>query len=205
MVAARRLFANRGVEAVTVREIVAAAGAKNGGSLNYYFGSKDGLVIELINEFFRENTDLLLDHFSQFERQGGPSSVREVVAAIVDCYQPVNDPSPTAARFLSNLLSTRRRFVREFMERVHFSVYERMMNYVQELRPDIPSSVLRQRWVLFAWYMVSALGAHESYLAGGRRTKIWTEFDPLTNIIDTAAALLEAPVHENKMQKKGDV
>lgn len=51
-VAARKLFAERGLEAVTVREIVAAAGAKNGGSLNYYFKSKEGLILELINEIF---------------------------------------------------------------------------------------------------------------------------------------------------------
>lgn len=53
-VAARRLFAEHGLEAVTVRQIVAAAGAKNGGSLNYYFKSKEGLILELINEIFND-------------------------------------------------------------------------------------------------------------------------------------------------------
>jgi len=45
---ARRLFAQRGIDGVTVREIVAASEQKNSGSLHYYFRTKDALVRELI-------------------------------------------------------------------------------------------------------------------------------------------------------------
>ena len=46
--AAQSLFAARGVDAVSVREILTAAGQKNGASLHYYFGSKDALVAQLV-------------------------------------------------------------------------------------------------------------------------------------------------------------
>lgn len=42
--AARRLFALNGVDAVTVRDVIREAGAKNASALNYYFGSKEGLI-----------------------------------------------------------------------------------------------------------------------------------------------------------------
>ena len=42
--AARRLFALNGVDAVVVRDIISAAGQKNVSALNYYFGSKEGLL-----------------------------------------------------------------------------------------------------------------------------------------------------------------
>ena len=43
-----QFVARRGVDGVTVREIVAASGQKNHGSLTYYFGSKEELVRELV-------------------------------------------------------------------------------------------------------------------------------------------------------------
>lgn len=192
-VAARRLFAERGVEAVTVREILASAGAKNGGSLNYYFKSKDSLIEELIADFFRDSSDILLDGIQSLERMGGPQSVRDVVTILVASYKPVTDPSPTAVRFLFSLLSTRRRMVNEFMERMHISVFSRMLQYIANLRPDIPPQVLRQRWIYFAWYLVSAQSAYEAYLASNRKSAIWTDTDPIINMIDTATALIEAP------------
>ena len=48
--AARDLFALNGVEAVTVRDIVRAAGGKNVSALNYYFGSKEELIETLIRD-----------------------------------------------------------------------------------------------------------------------------------------------------------
>jgi AcrR family transcriptional regulator len=46
--AAQRLFSTHGLDGVSVRDIVKAAGAKNGASLHYYFGSKEGLITELV-------------------------------------------------------------------------------------------------------------------------------------------------------------
>ena len=58
--AARRLFAERGVDGVSTREIVKAAGQKNQGSLNYYFGTKEELVRELVVDGAK-----LIDEFSR--------------------------------------------------------------------------------------------------------------------------------------------
>lgn len=49
MMAALRLFAEKGIASVRVREIVAEAKAKNNGAVFYHFGSKDNLVVELFS------------------------------------------------------------------------------------------------------------------------------------------------------------
>jgi len=57
---AAELFADRGLERTTVREICAAAGA-NVAAVNYYFGGKDGLyhaVVQTAIRVMRETNDL---------------------------------------------------------------------------------------------------------------------------------------------------
>jgi AcrR family transcriptional regulator len=44
MLAAERLFGERGVEGVTIRELLAAAGQANKSAVHHYFGSKEGLL-----------------------------------------------------------------------------------------------------------------------------------------------------------------
>jgi len=46
--AAQRLFAERGIDGVTVQNIVTAAGQRNNASLRYYFGTKIELARELV-------------------------------------------------------------------------------------------------------------------------------------------------------------
>ncbi|CDO31272.1 TetR/AcrR family transcriptional regulator [Mycolicibacterium porcinum] len=48
MEVAERLFATRGIEAVTLREIQAAAGQSNTSVIRYHFGSREGLIRGLI-------------------------------------------------------------------------------------------------------------------------------------------------------------
>lgn len=196
--AARRLFAEHGVEAVSVRDIIAAAGAKNGGSLNYYFGSKDALIEELLTEIFREMSDAWMLGLSEIDRKGGPQSVRDIVKIIISPPVPilVSDDAPTASRFLASMLSTRRSVVQELIERMHFSAFSRLLLYIQEICKDIPPEVMRQRLIFFAWYSVSVLGAYESFRSKEKNDKstVWMDYDPLVNIIDTGTGLLEADV-----------
>src|ERR1700712_1647835 len=49
MEVAERLFATRGIEAVTLREIQQAAGQSNTSVIRYHFGSRDGLSRALAN------------------------------------------------------------------------------------------------------------------------------------------------------------
>lgn len=194
-VAARKLFAERGVEAVTVREIVAEAGARNGGSLNYYFESKEGLITELLNETLRRSSEGWLEGIAKLERNGGAKSVRDVIHVIVygpAVYAP-KGPESTAYRFMASVLFTRRRMVREMMKKLDYSVFLRLLGYVQQVRSDIPAPVMRQRLIFLAWYLISVLSAHEAYIAARRTSKEWTDIDPLENIIDTATAMIEAP------------
>lgn len=203
-IAARRLFAEHGLEAVTVREIVAAAGAKNGGSLNYYFKSKEGLILELINEIFNDLSIVWLERISELDRKGGPSSVREIVDIIVrapnaDAY---TDPAPTAHRFLASVLFVRRKELSSYLDKMNFLVFRRLLQLISNLCTYIPEPVMRQRLIFFAWYVLSVQAAHEAWRASRRRSDVWTQTDPLLNLVETATALIEAGVPTSTIDTK---
>ncbi len=46
--AAQMLFARHGVDAVTVQQIVEAAGQRNNAALHYHFGSKEELIRQMV-------------------------------------------------------------------------------------------------------------------------------------------------------------
>jgi AcrR family transcriptional regulator len=197
-VAARRLFAERGLEAVTVREIVAAAGAKNGGSLNYYFKSKEGLILELINEIFSDLSRIWLEHLSELDKNGGARSVREIVEVIVRGHnaESISDPAPTMNRFIASVLFNRRKELSDYLDQMNMLVYKHLLQKIVELRPDLPEPVMQQRLVFFSWYLIAVQAAYETWRASRKRGDLWTQPDPLVHLVDTATALLETGVPE---------
>jgi AcrR family transcriptional regulator len=80
--AAERLFALHGFQNVSVRDITAEA-AVNLASVNYHFGSKDGLLFEIFRrrtaELNRERARML--HEAN-DRHGGKPPVREILEAL---------------------------------------------------------------------------------------------------------------------------
>ena len=79
--AATDLFATRGMANVTLAEITARAGQRNTSALHYYFGNRDGLVRELVQEHvprIRDRRSALL----QLARKT-PGDVRSAAEAVV--------------------------------------------------------------------------------------------------------------------------
>src|SRR5215211_15094 len=81
--AAERLFAERGIEAVSLRDVSAAAGQRNHSAAQYHFGDRRGLVAAVFERRMRvvsERRHALLD---ELEATGHDGDVESIVAAIV--------------------------------------------------------------------------------------------------------------------------
>lgn len=192
--AARKLFAERGVEAVTVREIVAEAGAKNGGSLNYYFKSKEGLIDELVADVFAAQNEAWADGLQKLEMKQGPKTVHDLVEAMVAPSTALTHMEPTHARFISSMMFTRRHVISDLMIRHNLTVFSKLLRHIANLHPEIPERVMQQRFIYLVWYITAAKAAYEAHVAQSRYSAVWDDIDAMANLVDTAAGLVSAPV-----------
>lgn len=78
--AAEKLFAEKGFEAVSVRDITKEAGA-NVAAVNYHFGSRDGLVLAVIGRYIMPVNQERLARLERAERDG--AGVEDIIAAFV--------------------------------------------------------------------------------------------------------------------------
>jgi AcrR family transcriptional regulator len=78
VLAAERLFAERGYEGVSLREIGAAAGSSNNSAVQYHFGSKEQLVVAI----FENRLNYIDDRRSILTAQLEPHDIR----SWVECY-----------------------------------------------------------------------------------------------------------------------
>src|SRR5437868_15363096 len=81
--AAQMLFAQRGVDGVTVQEIVNAAGQRNNAALHYHFGSREELIRQLVVDGAAVLDERRRGMLHDIERRGGPASIREILLVLV--------------------------------------------------------------------------------------------------------------------------
>ncbi len=81
--AAQMLFARRGVDGVTVQEIVNAAGQRNNAALHYHFGSKEELIRQMVVDGAAVLDRRRREMLDEIEARGGPNGVREVMLVLM--------------------------------------------------------------------------------------------------------------------------
>jgi len=193
---ARRLFAERGFDGVTVRDIMEAAGQRNGASLYYYFGTKEALALELVADgakLIDERRNALLD---AAEQGGGPSSLRGVVKMLVDSSTALdgNVEEDSYIRFITMLQMTHRDLFMQALAGRWNSGYTRCLAHIRSFLPELDTDILNQRLVFMSLYLTAVMSQREAALHGGQH-RFWSAPNILENYIDTIVGLLTEPSH----------
>src|SRR2546421_8342263 len=81
--AAQMLFARRGVDGVTVQEIVNAAGQRNNAALHYHFGSKEELIRQMVVDGAAVLDERRQGMLRELEARGGPATISEGMLGLV--------------------------------------------------------------------------------------------------------------------------
>lgn len=193
---ARRLFAERGVDGATVREIAEAAGQKNHAAVGYYFGSKESLIRELVIEgamVIDERRNAWLD---RLEADGGPHSIREVADVLIRASVGISGPGEDDDynRFVVMLSVTHRALFLQALDGRWNSGYQRCLGHLRRLMPAMSPAMKNQRFVFLGAYLGGVLARREADLADTTRNHpAWSSERTLAHFASTMTALLEAP------------
>jgi AcrR family transcriptional regulator len=188
--AAEILFAERGFNAVSIRDIIDAAGQRNTGSLHYYFRTKEALARELVQDGVRRIDQDRNQRLDRMEAQGGPKNIREIIELLAYPYF-VDD---AYMRFLSRLMQDNYGLFLQGAEGQD-SGFKRVIAHVRRLLPDIPAPILKQRFHLMIVYLTSMIALQNG---SGEGHELWSRFwntpGAEETLLDTVEGMLRQPV-----------
>ncbi|MER5388967.1 TetR family transcriptional regulator [Saccharopolyspora sp. NPDC002686] len=102
ILAAERLFAERGIGEVSLREVGAAAGQRNTSAAQYHFGNKSALIEAIFDHRMRTINEQRLQHLAEMQVERPDDELRPLLEAfIVPLATTAAGPHGYYARFLA--------------------------------------------------------------------------------------------------------
>ncbi len=195
---AQQLFATRGINGVSVKDITEASEQKNKASLHYHFGSKEQLISELLIDGAQKIDEKRQELLHQMLKEKNTLSVRMVLEALI---YPVNDmidheaSESTYIRFVADLQLNHRKLLRDILGNKWNSGYRRCLTHLKQLSPDIPNPILEQRLSMIGIYSNAIFAAKEASLQSlDKSNRFWSRSFTIENIIDTLESILTNPI-----------
>jgi len=201
ILSALELFAENGIDAVSMRTINNAAGTRNASAVHYHFGNKLG-IIEAIIAFIRAELDTSrLDALVALEkrvRNGERPGCREIMwAAFTPYYRLYSTPEygHRALRFLARLQIDMSPEIRDILNRDTQQIAKRFDALLAQALPDLPDHIRQMRYIYF-WpltvQMFAGSGHLDSTAFGDLRTCV--DEDSLQRCFDYLVGGMEGPV-----------
>jgi AcrR family transcriptional regulator len=188
MEVAERLFATRGIQAVTLREIQQAAGQSNSSVIRYHFGSRDGLIRALISYRQASLGTERLKMLATMREQGKEADPRAVVWLLVRPLANSISAGEMFVPFLARLSEDPRARSDYWPDHVDDEwTQEQLEELVEAALQDLPERIRRGR--TFQLY-ISLINV----LAASARSGHGLSEAQLHNYVDAWVGMLTAPV-----------
>ncbi|MEQ8266349.1 MAG: helix-turn-helix domain-containing protein [Parvibaculum sp.] len=199
MEAAERLFGERGLHAVTLKEINAAAGQRNESALHYHFGSKARLVDAILNTRVAAIDRVRVQRVEALVGSGREGDLGEILRATFEPLTGLLDTEEGVrfVRFAAQVLNDPDFDLPTVALRSGFQGISRANTLIVSVLGDLPPEIAVQRQRLMVEMALTSLA-------------IWTRRpDAMTNsaarsffvasLFDAIAGALTAPVSEETL------
>jgi AcrR family transcriptional regulator len=184
LLTAERLFAERGIAAVPLRDIGAAAGQRNNVAVQYHFGDRETLVLA-VNAYRVSVMDEIARVFETGFDRGNPPTIEAVVHAFVAALARNIEDDNHYLQFLLRYMVERGGY-EGLMETVPRQAADRWGGALREMLPHLPDRVLGERWHVLCVAAVHTLARYQTSLQEG------TLRQPLGSLVDDLAQMLAA-------------
>ncbi|MFC9518212.1 TetR/AcrR family transcriptional regulator [Nocardiaceae bacterium NPDC056970] len=192
--AAERVFADRGVDNATVREILAAAEVSNSSALQYHFGSRDQLVSLVFAQHAARIDEHRVPLVAVLRAQPDPATIEQLVGAVV---LPLSEQLRTDSGrdCLRAIVHMRERSGLRAGGKLGGPVSAELI-WIHEQLDDrlahLAGPVRRERVAAWSDMVVAALGGRAAYPIDPSAFRLGVD-DFATNLIDMGTAALRSP------------
>ncbi len=180
--AAERLFAEKGLGGVSVRDITLAAGARNQSALHYHFGGMEELIREVFANRFHDIEDQRIKRLAEIREAG---QIRDIHALIRVGIAPqleacLEEEGRLYARFSVQLISDPRYDVASLIRDVGMTSVTLIGEHLSQAIESVPDKILslRMRRVFMISVMIMADFARQ--VEAGRAPPVEDAIDEAT-------------------------
>jgi AcrR family transcriptional regulator len=174
--AAERLFAERGIEAVSVRSILAAAGV-NPALAHYHFGSREGLVAELLRTRIAPVVQEIGRALDEVDARGAEATLEDVLRAYFTPSARCVLSRPQFGRLFAQLLYSPDRRIRELGRE---SIRAVLSRFAEMAAARVPGPVEPKRLLLRLFLLIggpSHLSANWDGVLRSARRRLGSEVE----------------------------
>jgi len=197
ILAAEKLFAESGIDGVSLRQINLEAGQKNSSAAHYHFGSKDSLILAIYKHRMAHVNERRIAALDKIEAADDGSDVRALIGSIVFPIVEEIDADNSGSnyiRFMAQAIGHPQLDLVELWRQEHSGGLARTLDLLRTALPEIPDTILGQRFGLAFEQIVHSLADREKLRRAANNT---FEIDAslfVSNLVDSISGAMAAPV-----------
>ncbi len=128
--AASKLFAEKGLEGTSTRDISKESGM-NLSLISYYYGGKEGLYAAVIREFSTQARDRIFNFLEKFEKiELDKESLKDVVLGLVDIFIDLRDVNPHAIKIFTREQLANMPYSKDVHDEIFHSIGEKLKGII---------------------------------------------------------------------------
>ncbi len=194
---AEALFAERGIEGVSLREIGQAAGQRNNAATQYHFGDRAGLVAAIVGHRATRNDPMRQVLLEEIAHRGEISLDEVVAALVVPVVEHVAEPGNHYVGFLDRWYSSSRKYGQPIIPGPESPAMDEIACLLRRCLPELPTEVVDRRLTIAVLWMVRSLAAYERAVIANQQVQ------PLNEVTDELIVMLAGAIGAPVLERAG--